>query len=279
MDETKMIKKNPISVNLHFWPYCNMKCKYCFANFSHIRVPLSKNDWFRIILLLVEFGIKKINFVGGEPTLCKFLGELIEYSKDFHLITGIVSNGTGMTQQFVDQYGNNIDWIGLSLDSGDEDVQKYLGRGNGNYVQSTINKSKMIKNAGIKLKINSVITRFNYSEDMTELIKIINPNRWKVFQVLEIKVQNSKNVNELLITNAEFRQFVKRHEYLNPIVEDNDAMIDSYAMVDPSGRFFQNTQKIYYFSSPILKVGIRNAFEELKYNYMKFLERGGVYVW
>jgi len=273
-----MIKKNPISVNLHFWPYCNMKCKYCFANFSHIIVPLSKNDWFRIIQLLVEFGIKKINFVGGEPTLCKFLGELIEYSKDFHLITGIVSNGTGITQQFIKQYGNKIDWIGLSLDSGNEMTQKMLGRGNGKYVQSTINKSKMVKNAGIKLKINSVITHLNYTEDITELIKIINPSRWKVFQVLKINGQNSKNVNELLITNAEFREFVKTHEYLNPIVEDNDSMIDSYAMIDPLGRFFQNTQKIYSFSRPILELGVRNAFDELKYNYMKFLERGGVYV-
>ena len=220
----------------------------------------------------------KLNFVGGEPTLCPYLGELIDYSKDLALITGVVSNGARITQQFVNQYGNNIDWIGLSLDSGDEDVQKYLGRGNGNYVQTTINKSKMIKNAGIKLKINSVITRFNYAEDMTELIKIINPNRWKVFQVLEIKGQNRKHVNELLINNVEFRQFVKRHEYLNPIVEDNDAMIDSYVMIDPLGRFFQNTQKIYSFSSPILEVGIRNAFDALKYNHMKFLERGGVYV-
>ena len=77
------------------------------------------------------------------------LRELIYYSKDLGLITGIVSNGAGITQQFVDQYGNKIDWIGLSLDSGNEDVQKHLGHGNGKYVQSTINKSKMVKNAGI----------------------------------------------------------------------------------------------------------------------------------
>jgi len=27
-----------------------------------------------------------------------------------------------------------------------------------------------------------------------------------------------------------------------------------------------------------LEVGVRNAFDELKYNYMKFLDRGGVHV-
>jgi len=239
------------SVNFHFWSYCNFQCKYCFAQFKKIKNPFSKEQYLKIIKELEKDGTIKLNLVGGEPTLCPYLGNLIDYSKNLDLITGLVSNGAGMTQQFIKKYGNKIDWIGLSLDSGEEKIQKYLGCGNGNYVRSIINKSKIVKNAGIKLKINSVFTRLNYTEDMTELIKIINPSRWKVFQVLEIKGQNSINVNELLITNAEFRQFVKRHEYFNPVVEDNDKMIDSYTMVDPLGRFFQNTQKIYSFSRPI----------------------------
>lgn len=267
------------SVNFHFWPYCNFQCKYCFAQFRKIKKPLSKEQNLKIIKELAKKGVIKLNLVGGEPTLCPYLGELIDYSKDLGLITGVVSNGVGITQQFVERYGNNIDWIGLSLDSGNEDIQKYLGRGRGKYVQRAIYKSKMIKNAGIKLKINSVITRLNYTEDMTELIKNINPKRWKVFQVLEIKNQNSKNINELLITNAEFKHFVKRHEQLSPIVEDNDTMIDSYVMIDPQGRFCHNNASTYKFSSPILEVGLSNALNEFQYNHTKFLERGGLYAY
>ena len=65
-----MFDKNLYSINLHFWPYCNMKCQYCFANFSHIEKPLSKEDWFEIIRQLTDNGMRKVNFVGGEPTLC-----------------------------------------------------------------------------------------------------------------------------------------------------------------------------------------------------------------
>ena len=61
------------------------------------------------------------------------------------MITGVVSNGTGITQKFLKKYGNSIDWIGLSLDSGNEDIQRALGRGNGKCVQSITNKSKMKK--------------------------------------------------------------------------------------------------------------------------------------
>jgi len=230
-----------------------------------------------IIQQLAEAGFIKINFVGGEPTLCPYLGDLIMQSKKFDLITSIVSNGTGITQQFIQKYGKNIDWIGLSLDSGRESIQKALGRGNGNYVKNTIKKCKLVRKNRIKFKINSVITRLNYNENMSDVIIRVRPDRWKVFQVLEIKGQNSSSIKDLLITEEQFEQFIERHENLNLIVEKNDAMIESYIMIDPMGRFFQNTGNIYHFSRPILDVGISNALNDIKYNHAKFIERGGIY--
>jgi len=254
-----------------------MKCKYCFANFFRIKRTLSKNNWFIIISQLADFGMKKVNFVGGEPTLCPFLGELIKYSKNLGLLTGIVSNGAQLNQKFIEKYGNYIDWIGLSLDSGNEITQELLGRGDGVYVQNTIKRSKMIKDAGIKLKINSVITRLNVNEEMSKLMNNIHPDRWKIFQVLEIEGQNSSKIKNLLISKNEFKKFVEQHQKLKPIAEDNDAMIESYLMIDPLGRFFQNSNKFYVFSRPILKVGVSNALNDIKYNHSKFIERGGFY--
>ena len=49
--------------------------------------------------------------------------------------------------------------------------------------------------------------------------------------------------------------------------------------IDPKGSFYQNNVNIYGFSSPILEVRISNALSEVKYNYYKFLERGGFYAW
>jgi len=255
-----------------------MKCKYCFANFSHIQKSLSKEDWFEIICRLADFGVKKVNFVGGEPTLCPFLGELIVYSKSLGLITGIVSNGTGINQEFLTQYKASIDWIGLSLDSGNERIQQMLGRGNGTYVRDTILKCKMIKRAGIKLKINSVIMRLNVNEDMSSVIKIIRPDRWKVFQALLIEGQNNE-LEDLKISIGEFEDFIKKHERLNPVAEDNDAMLESYIMVDPLGRFYQNSGYLYDYSESILKVGVLRAFNQVVYNHTKFVERGGVYTY
>ena len=71
------------SVNFHLWEPCNMKCKYCFATFKDVKqsiLPkghLPKAEAIEIVKELAEYGFKKITFAGGEPTLCKWLPDLI----------------------------------------------------------------------------------------------------------------------------------------------------------------------------------------------------------
>lgn len=235
--------------------------------------------WFEIIEQSIDFGMRKFNFVGGEPTLCPFLAELISYSKNFQLTTGFVSNGTRIMKPFLDQCESFIDWIGLSLDSGDEKIQQLLGRGSGTHVRYIRGKSKIIKKAGIKLKINSVITRLNYKESLAQIIKEIHPDRWKVFQVLSIKGLNDKKAKELLISKEEFESFIERHARLKPIAEDNQAMLDSYIMVDPMGRFYQNTNSMITRSRPIQEAGVFEAFNDIHFDHSKFMNRGGLYAW
>lgn len=97
--------------------------------------------------------------------------------------------------------------------------------------------------------------------------------------MLEIKGQNSSSIKDLLITKREFEHFVKRHEQLNPIVENNNAMIKSYIMIDPMGRFLQNSNNMYQYSRSIFEVGVLNALNDLKYYLVKFMKRGGVYAY
>ncbi|TFF63576.1 MAG: radical SAM protein [Promethearchaeota archaeon] len=275
----KILDKNPISVNLHFWPFCNMNCKYCFAHFRDINTSLTKNEWFDIIEELANNNFEKINFAGGEPTLCPFLDDLIIFAKELGLTTSLISNGTGINQEFINKIRDSIDWIGLSLDSSHENTQYRLGRGNGHYVNGILEKSRLVKNAGINLKINTVITKLNYNEDMNGILGKINPKRWKAFQVLFIDNQNTEWRERLSITNSEFQFFLNQHKLMNPIPETNEAMINSYIMVNPEGRFFQNSEMRYTYSKPILNVGVENALNEIYYNHQKFLKRGGLYCW
>ncbi|MHA1279286.1 MAG: hypothetical protein ACTSQI_14185 [Candidatus Helarchaeota archaeon] len=137
----------------------------------------------------------------------------------------------------------------------------------------------MIKKFSINLKINTVVTSVNYQEDMNWLIERLKPDRWKVFQVLPIENENRLRSQDLLVTEAQFVEFIKRHERNDPIVESNSLMHNSYLMVDPSGRFYQNTGYTYSYSRPILEVGIETAFRDICWNGDTFIQRGGFYRW
>ena len=267
------------SVNFHFWPSCNFKCKYCFARFENFIPNLSKDQCLEIIKLLAESGTKKINFAGGEPTLSPFLGSLVSFSKGLDLTTSIISNGTGISKNFLRDWGKFIDWIGLSIDSQYEDINFKIGRGAGSLVDTIYVKSKLIHEAGIKLKINTVVTKLNCMEDMTHFVLKLNPNRWKIFQALEILNQFQENFEKIRISYEEFKIFAERHSILRPIVENNDLMLNSYMMVDPLGRFYQNTNNSYFFSRPILECGVDNSLNEVNLDRIKYLKRGGNYVW
>ena len=270
---------NIISVNWHIWERCNYKCKFCFATFSQIKARLTKERALMIPHLLADSGTEKLNFVGGEPLLCPYIDQLLSISKKAGLATSIVTNATRLTRKFLEDNARNIDWIGISIDSCDENTEKSLGRGIGNHVKLAVSRTKMVKEFGIKLKVNTVVTSLNFNEDMSSLISELKPDRWKVFQMLPINGENQSTGADLVIDKRQFMEFVSRHKHLNPVAEDNDAMTGSYLMLDPLGRFFQNWNQRYVSSNPILEVGVQRAIEQVGWSQNKFVKRGGDYKW
>jgi hypothetical protein len=109
----------------------------------------------------------------------------------------------------------------------------------------------------------------NWREDMSEFVRQVQPERWKVFQVLPVGGQNDGAVDDLLSDATQFRAFVDRHASLSknlaPIAEDNDAMTASYAMVDPLGRLFDNSAGHHTYSAPIHEVGVARALRQIRF--------------
>ncbi len=278
------------TVNFHLVKNCNLRCKFCYAHFHNVRRKdlLSLEMLYSIIKKLKEAGCIKLNFAGGEPFLQPHLGELIQYAHSLKLKTSIVTNGTLLDKKWLDSYGVFLDWIAISCDSAKEDVQKELGRGKGEQVKQTFQAFELIKNFNethdhqIRTKLNSVITKLNWQEDMSQFVLNSGIERWKIFQVLLINGENDVFYPSLAITREQFLSFVERHRHLqekNIILapEDNDAMTESYVMVDPQGRFFQNTDNVYKLSGSILDTGVEEALEQVGFSEEKFLSRGGFY--
>lgn len=281
------------SVNYHVWEPCNMRCKFCFATFQDVKhsiLPkghLPKEQAIELVKLLAAFGFQKITFAGGEPTLCPWLSELIAIAKDAGMTTMIITNGSHLTDEFLDTNRNKLDWIGISIDSLNPDTNLQIGRAitgktplSLECYKSLINR---IKEFDYGLKINTVVNSKNYLENMIDFIRFAQPKRWKIMQVLPIIGQNDVSIEDYIITEKEFQIFLDKHSVLSDITqlvpESNTLMKGSYAMIDPAGRFFDNAAGTHKYSTPILDIGIEMAIQEVTYDLSKFISRGGLYDW
>ncbi|HAD33032.1 MAG TPA: radical SAM protein [Chitinophagaceae bacterium] len=281
------------AVNFHLWQPCNMRCSFCFATFLDVKqscLPkghLPAPEAVRVVEALCHAGTGKITFAGGEPTLCPWLPDLLEVAKRHGVTTMLVTNGTRLEENWIQKHSFLIDWITLSVDSLDPIVNAQSGRKvpgcKAPNIDWYLDKVRIIKDAGIRFKTNTVVYRLNVEEDMSNFISTTQPERWKLFQVLPVKGQNDHNVDDFLISKAEFDSFFERHKLLLPdqhiVPESNDLMTGSYLMVDPAGRFFDNVDGKHTYSQPILEVGVSAAVNDIRFDLTKFYQRDGIYDW
>lgn len=243
---------------------------------------LKENKIEDILQTLLEKGIEKINFAGGEPLLHPRLNQMLSISKRLGMTTSIVTNGFFLTPQKINELSNIVDWIGISVDSSDDEIERFLGRGFGNHVTHTREIVPHIHSQGIKLKINTVVTLANYCEDMKPLIQELNPQRWKVFQYLHMKGINDKYDSQMRISLEEFHQFVLKNQDLilmngeKPVFETNDDMLEAYLMISPDGQLTIDSGGVY---RKIDWVRFCDNSIESFIDKEKYKSRGGEYVW
>lgn len=287
------IKKLIPSVNFHLWEPCNMRCKFCFATFQDVKqtiLPkghLPKEKCIEVVEQIAKAGFKKINFAGGEPTLCPWLPELIQTAKKLGMTTSIVTNGSKLSNAYLENVQNDLDWIAVSIDSLDENTNLAAGRAIiGKKVIDMKFYAEMLQRIqayGFKLKINTVVNRTNFKQDMSDFVMIAQPVRWKIFQVLPIVGQNDKYIHDFVISDDDFKTFLSINKNaatkVKMVPETNEQIKDSYVMIDPAGRFFSDGTGTYHYSKPILEVGIETALAEVQMSYEKFLDRDGYYDW
>jgi len=270
-----------------------MRCHFCFATFQDVKksiLPkghLPKEQAIEVVLKLAQAGFQKITFAGGEPTLCNWLPELITTAKNEGLTTMIVTNGTNLTEEFLLANQNTLDWIALSVDSLVDETNSISGRAI--LGKKPITKAAYfelvdkIKSYGYGLKINTVVSAKNYDESLLDFIRYSKPSRWKIFQVLAIMGQNDQKVAPFLTSEKQFNHFITNHRLVENstkmVSETNDQIKGSYVMVDPAGRFFDDTTGKHIYSEPILEAGCEKAIQQMFYDKSKFEERGGNYDW
>ena len=188
-----------ISVNYFITRTCNYRCGFCFHTAKNaFHLPLHKAKYG--LQLLGQAGMQKINFAGGEPFILdkgEYLGELLKFCKDDLQIqsTGVISNGSKISEQWMQRYSEYLDILGISCDSFNDDTNKLIGRYSPHNPQHNhVTKLKQVREwcsqYQVAFKLNTVVNTYNYQEDMTAHITALDPVRWKVFQCLLLEGEN-----------------------------------------------------------------------------------------
>src|SRR6185369_12784540 len=170
----------PESVNYHLNRACNYHCTHCYAVFAEDElnspgVP-SMDERLRLIDLIAaealppEASRRKLSFAGGEPTLFRGLHTLVRHAHARGLITMLITNGTKLNEEYLRTFDGALNWLTLSIDSANDATNRAIGRatreGKVITAEQYVSIAKICRDLNIRLKVNTVVTARNWTEDL-----------------------------------------------------------------------------------------------------------------
>jgi len=162
----------PENIYLSMSYQCTLKCRYCYnfndrSNFNHInsnqkQPEMSIKEYRQLLEEARSLGVKRILFTGGEPLLNPLSLPVGRFAKELGFTTELITNGMLIDQDNVQDIAATFDCISVSLDSINKETHEYL-RGKGCF-DKVIAAIRLLKAGGGKVRINSVITKFNVGQ-------------------------------------------------------------------------------------------------------------------
>ena len=116
---------------------------------------------------------------------------------------------------------------------------------------------------------------------MRPLIRVLKPDRWKVFQVLHIRGQSDLHFDELSVTDDQFTHFKSLNQEpidgCAPVFEGNHEMIASYFMLSHSGMATSNIDGANRTFLPLIDINNENISQI--FDVEQYLGKEAIYPW
>jgi len=171
----------PNHIDIDLTNVCNQDCFYCnSADFrAKYLVSGSKNDYLDLLDKLASWrkhtpksigSIRNINFTGGgEPTVHKNIGQIMEFAIDQGFQITLITNGSKLhrvVEQIPKEKIKHIAWIGVDIDSANpktyEDIRKSLTKES--LYDTVIKNIKLATKKGFTVDIKGLLMPQNANE-------------------------------------------------------------------------------------------------------------------
>ena len=245
------------SVCWNLTPVCNKNCEYCFRELEEPAQLLDIN--LGILNNLVNMGVTRITFSGGEPFLYPNVLELIKAAHDYGITCHVITNGAPLNSENFEEYLQYVDKISFSCDSPRGYINDQIGRGEDSYshikellplIRSKFDEKRL------KININTVITYdpTHEYEELNYMIKAIRSDilhhgidKWKIIRFYPLRGKAKENKEAFWIPDEDFIEIKKKYKSESPFltVDVRDIKeLDDNLVVSPCGLLKKSSKGI-----------------------------------
>ena len=190
---------------------CDFRCVYCMSEdmkFLPKKEILSLEELDRLCNTFIDLGVRKLRITGGEPLVRKNIMQLFsnlgkKLGRGLEELT-LTTNGSQLTHYAKDLFDYGVRRINVSLDSLDKNKFKKITR-IGEF-EKVINGIMAARNAGLKIKINTVALKGINDNEILELVNWCGVNK---FSLTFIEVMPMGEIGESRARNGVPRQSEK----------------------------------------------------------------------
>lgn len=148
-------RRVPLFVQIMPTERCNLRCRYCYAEFGPRRRPdFPIAPLLRLVDGLSRLGTRVIMVAGGEPLLYPDLGRLVDRIVGHGIICSVNTNGITLPARIGEVA--KADMLSISLDGPQALHDDYRGEGTYNKVRAAI---RLAREKGIRVQIQFTLTR------------------------------------------------------------------------------------------------------------------------
>ena len=151
----------PQSVMFDLTWQCNQRCRFCYVPDDRAAQPLPDKDvQVRIVRQLGNWGVEEVLYLGGEPTLCPHLDDVLTAGHDVGLRQRLVTNGLRVNRSLARRMAALSVEIGVSFAGADANVHDSLVQLPGAF-NRTVNGMTELVDAGVATFLHFSPTRPN----------------------------------------------------------------------------------------------------------------------
>ena len=153
------------SVLLELTYGCNLDCSFCYNDLNLRGRRISLDHYKTILDGLAEMGVLSLTLSGGEPLLYQHFFELGAHARKRGFVIKVKSNGVPLNRTNAERLKAEVDpfLVEMSIHGARPESHDRLTQVDGSF-DRLIRNIAILKSLGLRLKLNSTLTRLNEHE-------------------------------------------------------------------------------------------------------------------